>query len=189
MRLVGMRLSSIGIALLLLVSAISCGPKQDVIEPGGPPPLPPASGTAIGYLIDAKRDLSLRDDQLAKLKDLDDSLAAQNGSLDAQLRQIEKPVPAEQLSPQQQKAGEKTARYNNAPGVSTITTEDSQKLRRERDGNEREAIQKAFALLDPDQLTRAKRILIDRGVTIPGEKDAQPVRSEEDGTPLPGMDQ
>jgi hypothetical protein len=178
------------IAVLVVGFAFACGSsQQEVIEPGGPPPLPPASGTAIGYLIDAKRDLVLRDDQLAKLQDLDESLAAENGSIDAQLRQIEKPVPTEQLSPQQQKAGEKTARYNNAPGVNTITTEDSQKLRRMRATNEREALEKAFALLDPDQLARAKRILVDRGVAVPGERSAQPQRSEEDGVPLPGMDQ
>jgi hypothetical protein len=184
-----MRIMSI-LAVLVLAFASGCGAKEhEVIEPGGPPPLPPASGTAIGYLIDAKRDLALRDDQLAELKDLDDSLAAQNGSIDAQLRQIEKPVPNEQLSPQQQKAGEREARYNNAPGVNTITTEDSQKLRRMRDANEREALEKAFALLAADQLARAKRILTDRGVAIPGERSAQPQRSEEDGAPLPGMDE
>ncbi len=178
------------LAALMLVLGFACrGNQHEVLEPGGPPPLPPASGTAIGYLVDAKRDLSLREDQLAKLKDLDESLAAQNGSIDAQLRQIEKPVPTEQLSPQQQKAGDQEGRYNNAPGASTITTADSQKLRRMRDDNEREAIQKAFALLDPDQLTRAKRILVDRGVSVPGEASAKPQRSEEDGRPLPGMDQ
>jgi hypothetical protein len=63
------------------------------------PPLPPASGTAIGYLVDAQADLALSADQLEKLHKIDDRLAAQNGPLDTQLRDIEKPRPAEELTP------------------------------------------------------------------------------------------
>ncbi|NVB83549.1 MAG: hypothetical protein HOV81_34565 [Kofleriaceae bacterium] len=161
--------------------------KQEVLEPGGPPPLPPASGTAVGYLIDAAGDLKLRDDQLTKLHAIDDSLAARNGQIDAQLRQIEKPVPGEELTPQQQKAGEKAPRYNNAPGASTITTEDSQKLRKIRDDNDSDALKQALATLDTDQQVRAKRILQDRGIALPGQK-AQESSSSADGTPLPGME-
>jgi hypothetical protein len=168
-----------------ILGAAACGPRQEVIEPGGPPPLPPASGSVIGYLVDAKRELALRDDQLAKLHQIDDSLAAQNGSIDAQLRQIEKPVPGEELSPQQMKAGERPARYNNAPGASTITTSDSQKLRRMRDDNDREAIEKAFALLDPEQVTKAKRILQDRGVRVPGEAAQSAEPDNDAGRPHP----
>jgi hypothetical protein len=176
------------LACLVLGLSAACGPKQDVIEPSGPPPLPPASGTPLGYLVDAKADLSLRDDQLAKLQDLDSSLAAENGSLDAQLRQIEKPMPGAELSPQQQKAGEKAPRYDNAPGASTITTADSQKLRKLRDQNQQTAIKKAFTFLDEPQVVIAKRILQDRGIHVPGEPQGAQ-RGSDDGTPLPGMDQ
>jgi hypothetical protein len=176
------------LACLVLGLSFACGPKQDAIEPSGPPPLPPASGTPIGYLVDAKADLTLRDDQLAKLQDLDSSLAAENGSLDAQLRQIEKPMPGAELSPQQQKAGETAPRYDNAPGASTITTADSQKLRKLHDENEQNAIKKAFTFLDEPQVVIAKRILQDRGIRIPGEPKG-PRRGSDDGTPLPGMDQ
>lgn len=180
----------VSLLLAAWVGFAGCGGNQnEVIEPGGPPPLPPASGSVIGYLVDAKRDLALRDDQLAKLQDLDNSLAARNGSIDAQLRQIEKPVPAEQLSPQQMKAGEKEARYNNAPGASTIMTEGSQKLRKERDENDRDALKKALAILDADQQVTAKRILQDRGIQVPGEPKSQASQGTDDGTPLPGMDQ
>src|SRR6185503_20428108 len=92
------------LAALVLATA-ACGNKNEVIEPSGPPPLPPASGSVIGYLIDAKRDLALNDDQLAKLEKIDSSLAARNGQIDVQLRMIEKPAPAQQLSPQEVKAG------------------------------------------------------------------------------------
>lgn len=175
--------------LLLLVAFVACRPPQpEKPAPDELPPLPPASGTAVGYLVDAARELQLRDDQLEKLKEIDASLAAENGQIDAQLRQIEKPVPAEELSPQQQKAGVQPARYNNAPGASTIITEDSMKLRRMRDANDREALEKAFALLDPQQLEKAKQILTDRGIDIPGEQKPEETRSDEDGQPLPGME-
>lgn len=189
------------LALLLGTGAAACGNKNEVIEPSGPPPLPPASGSVIGYLIDAKRDLALTDDQLAKIEKIDGSLAARNGQIDAQLRMIEKPAPGQELSPQQVKAGEKAERYNNAPGASTIGTEDSQKLHKMRDDNDREAIKQALAVLDPDQQVKAKRILQDRGVSIPGEREAKgTARSRPDGdktapaTPsdsggvLPGME-
>jgi hypothetical protein len=178
-------------ALLLAVAVVAGGcnrHKDEVIEPGGPPPLPPASGTAVGYLVDAAGDLQLSAEQLEKLKKIDDSLAAQNGSIEVQIRQIEQPVPAEQLSPQQLKAGEKEQRYDNAPGKSTVQTSDSQRLHKIHDDNERDALKKAFALLDPKQLEKAKRILQDRGVDVPGEAKQETVRSEDDGTPLPGME-
>jgi hypothetical protein len=173
--------------VLLLVLA-GCGPKVTKPAPDEVPPLPPASGTAVGYLVDASADLQLRDDQLAKLKDIDASLAAENGQIDAQLRQIEKPVPEEEISPQQAKAGVQPQRYNNAPGASTIQTNDSVKLRKLRDQNDRDALKKAFALLDADQLTKAKKILNDRGVDIPGEAKPERERNADDGQPLPGME-
>jgi hypothetical protein len=172
--------------LIALAACHSSTPKKPA--PGELPPLPPASGTAVGYLVDASGELSLRDDQLTKLKEIDASLAAENGQIDAQLRQVEKPVPAEELSPQQQKAGVQPSRYNNAPGASTIQTADSQKLRKMRDENDRDALKKAFSLLDADQLTKAKRILADRGVDIPGEAKQEATHDDDAGKPLPGME-
>ena len=164
-----------------------CRDKQEVIEPSGPPPLPPASGTAVGYLVDAASTLQLRNDQLDKLKDIDNSLAARNSEIDVQLRQIEKPAPAEQLSPQQMKAGVQPQRYNNAPGASTIGTQDSQRLHRMRADNDREALEKALALMDPDQLVHAKRILQDRGVELPGAGTSAATH-DGDAPPLPGAE-
>lgn len=189
-----MRVMMLVAALVLGVAA--CGPKGDVIEPSGPPPLPPASGSVIGYLIDAKAQLALRDDQLTKLEHIDSRLAANNGQLDAQLRMIEKPAPGQELSPQQQKAGEQTARYNNAPGVSTVGNGDSAKIHKLREENDAEAIKDALAILDPKQQVTAKRILEDRGIDVPGEGSAQPSRRgqnapatpSDSGAPLPGME-
>lgn len=175
------------IALALACSA--CHPaNNEVIEPSSTPPLPPASGTAIGYLVDASADLKLTPEQAEKLHKIDDRLAAQNGPLDTQLREMEKPVPAEELTPQQMKAGVKEQRYDNAPGKSTIQTNDSQKLHRMRDDNERAAIKDAFAIMTPEQIEKAKGILRDRGIDVPGEKPQGASRSSDDGQPLPGME-
>lgn len=173
---------------VLLLAVVGCSSQPKKLAPDEVPPLPPASGTAVGYLVDAAGDLKLRDDQLTKLKEIDASLAAENGQIDAQLRQIEKPVPGEELSPQQQKAGEKAARYNNAPGASTIQTNDSVKLRKLRDDNDRDALKKAFAVLDPDQLDKAKQILTERGISYPGETKKEDTRDPNDGQPMPGME-
>jgi hypothetical protein len=165
---------------VVLAAGPACGGHRDeVIDPGGPPPLPPASGSVIGYLLDAQHDLALRDDQISKLEKLDNSLAARNGQIDAQLRMIEKPVPAEEMSPQQMKAGEAAPRYNNAPGASTVGTDDSRKLHQMRDDNDRDAIKQAMAVLDADQQAKARRILQDRGVVLPGEKTTRATGSGE----------
>ena len=123
-------------------------------EPGELPPLPPASGTAVGYLVDAQASSSCATISSTKLKQIDASLAAENGQIDAQLRQIEKPVPEEELTPQQQKAGEKPPRYNNAPGASTITTNDSQKLRKLRDENDQRRAEEGVRVARPEQQRR-----------------------------------
>jgi hypothetical protein len=62
------------------------------------------------------------------------------------------------------------------------------KLRKIRDQNDRDALKKALALLDGEQLPKAKQILTDRGIAIPGEAKQEETRSEEDGKPLPGME-
>jgi hypothetical protein len=90
------------------------------------------------------------------------------------------------------KAGVKPQRYNNAPGASTMTTSDSEKVRKMRDDNDRAALKDAFAILDPQQQETARRILQDRGVAAPGGgKPAPATGSDTDsdsGQPLPGME-
>src|SRR5215831_15544578 len=90
----GMR-RALGPTLVLAAAVVLAGfelglgcshdPKPTVVEPAGPPPLPPASGTPIGYLVDDAGELKLSDEQLTKLKAIDDDLAAKLAVLDAQL--------------------------------------------------------------------------------------------------------
>jgi hypothetical protein len=168
--------------LLLLVIA---GCRHDTDPPpmqpkeGELPPLPPSSGTPVGYLIDNASTLKLRDDQLEKLKVIDQSLSARDDAIDTQLRLIEKP----NETPQGE--GGPPVRHNNAPGAQVHTTPDAAKLHAARRENDFEALQKAFALLDPEQQDTARKLLEDRGVTTPGGNAAkQPKREADDGTPL-----
>lgn len=143
------------------------------------PPLPPSSGTPVGYLVDNAGQLQLSEDQLKQLKEIDRSLAAKDDEIDTQLRIIEKP--AEDPEPAK---GEPPPRHNNAPGAQIHTTPDAAKLHRARKENDYEALRQAFALLDPTQQTAARRLLEDRGVTAPGSATKPPKETLDDGVPL-----
>jgi hypothetical protein len=169
---------------LLFASLVLVGCRHDSDPPPlyaqneEPPPLPPSSGTPLGYLLDNATALTLRDDQLSKLKEIDKTLAIQDDSIDTQLRLIEKP------DEEQGEKGQPAPRHNNAPGAQIKTTADASKLHQARKANDFEALQKAFALLDPAQQVAARKLLEDRGITAPGSPVKAPQRSAEDGEPL-----
>jgi hypothetical protein len=168
---------------VLALALVGChhDPEPTHPKPGDLPPLPPASGTPVGYLIDSAGDLKLRDEQLSKLKEIDASLAARDEEIDTQLRTLEKPEEEEQ--PQK---GAPPKRHNHAPGASVKSSGDASKLHERRKANDREALDKAFALLDADQQEKARQILGDRGVEAPGAaKQKKPSAPDPDGTPLP----
>ena len=160
-------------------------PQPHHPKDGELPPLPPASGTPIGYIIDAAGDLKLTDAQLNKLKDLDDSLAARNASIDTQLRQYKHNEEEENGPPQR---GQKPKRHNMAPGASAGAkiTIDENKLREARKSNDREALKAAFALLDPKQQDSARHLLEDHGFDAPGSQNKVQREADDAGTPLPG---
>src|SRR5262249_9004043 len=66
-------------------------PVDPVVEPDEHPPLPPASGTPIGVLVDDAGTLKLSDGQLSKLRAINDDLATQLAVDDGDMR----PEPAE----------------------------------------------------------------------------------------------
>jgi hypothetical protein len=153
-------------------------PKPMTPKEGELPPLPPASGTTIGYLVDNATQLKLRPDQLDKLKEIDVSLAARNDSIDTQLRGLIKPdeQPAEK--------GQPPPRHNNAPGAQVKVTGEAGKLQDARAANDKDALKRAFALLDPDQQEAARKLLDERGIVAPGAEKKPPMRSGADGVPL-----
>ncbi len=172
----------LGLGLLVAFGGCHHDPKPMHVKAGDLPPLPPASGTPIGYLLDDSTDLKLNEDQITKLKDLDASLAAQNSEIDTQLRQIEKPDDEEEQA--MAKAHQPHKLHNNAPGAQVRTTADAGKLHEIRNSNERTALKQAFALLDQPQQDGARRLLEDHGFEAPGSAK-KPPPSTEDGTPLP----
>jgi hypothetical protein len=169
-------------ALLLALAACHTDTAPAHPKAGDLPPLPPASGTPVGYLVDSQHDLKLRDDQLKQLQDIDQSLAARDAEIDTQLRSLEKPE-EEEPTPK----GEKPRRHNNAPGAAGKPQGDAAKLHQMRDSNDRDAIRKAWALLDKDQQDIAAKILLDHDVEVPGHKK-QAAPTTDEGTPLPGME-
>lgn len=169
--------------MLLLAAGLSLAgchrePQPMTPKEGELPPLPPASGTQIGYLVDNAVVLKLREDQLDKLKEIDTSLAARNDSIDTQLRGLVRPdeQPAEK--------GQPPPRHNNAPGAQVKVSGEAGKLQEARAENDRDALKRAFAVLDPDQQETARRLLDERGVKAPGAAQKEPARSGADGVPL-----
>jgi len=162
------------------IALVGChhDPKPMTPKEGELPPLPPASGTAIGYLVDNATALKLRPDQLDKLKEIDTSLAARNDSIETQLRSMVKPdeAPAEK--------GKPPPRHNNAPGAQVKVTGEAGKLQEARAANDRDALQRAFAVLDPDQQDAARKLLDERGITAPGAEKKPPPRDDAAGVPL-----
>ncbi len=171
------------LALLFALSACHREPATEHPKPGDLPPLPPASGTPIGYLIDSQSDLKLRDDQVKQLQDLDASLAARDAEIDTQLRSVERPEEDEPTP-----KGAKPKRHNMAPGSSGKPQGDAAKLHAMRDSNDREALRKAWAILDKDQQTTAAKILTDHDVEVPGQKSQKGPAPTEAGEPMPGME-
>ncbi len=142
-------------------------------------PLPPASGTPIGYLIDNSGQLELSAEQVEKLQKIDYSLSARNEAIDTQLREIEKPEPIEE-----DPKNPNPHPPNMAPGAQpTRTTKDAGKLHEARKENSKEALEKAFALLDTKQQEKARMLLSERGITAPpapkGAPQPAPSKSDE----------
>lgn len=160
-----LRLWSLAASLASAAALGGCAPDATpVLEPGEKPPLPPSSGTPVGYLLDSASSLELTPEQIAELEQIDTSLSARNESIATQLREIERP---EQQGPVDPKAPPPPP-PNMAPGAQPIrTTPDAQKLHAARDANTKAALEKAFTLLQPTQQEAARKLLSERGITAP----------------------
>jgi len=81
----------IGLASVLAIGACLAGvpgchhEAPPAVAPDEHPPLPPASGTPVGYLLDAG-ELTLHGDQRAELEAIDDDLAGRLAALDGASR-------------------------------------------------------------------------------------------------------
>lgn len=176
-------------------------------EPAGTPPLPPASGTPVGYLVDAAADLHLRDDQVAQLRDIDTSLAADLESIDAQTRAANRPSGAD-AAPAQPMGRHGGGRHGGGMGggampsggrsgghhkrgggsgsaVSPSGGAAASRLADQRAGEVREALKRAFSVLDADQQQRAKQVLAAHDVDVDADAAPAPPPSGSDDDPAP----
>ena len=203
----GMR-RALGPAMVLVAAVVLCGfelglgcshdPKPAVVDPAGPPPLPPASGTPIGYLVDDAGELKLTDDQLAKLKTIDEELAAKLGTLDARLHSPSAAAGSGQPRGRRRGGGGGAGGFSGggfrgggrrggmrgggvgsgsgsgsaAPRSRAASADTVNRVTEERAADVRDAIDRALAVMDVVQRVIAKRVLTDHGVDLDAGRPA-----------------
>jgi hypothetical protein len=170
------------LVLLIVVGACHHDPAPAApADPTDKPPLPPASGTPIGYLIDDAGELRLSDDQVAKLRDIDTSLAADLEKIDAATRSANRPADSDQAAAPPQGGGRHGGRHggggmgggghhkhtgSGAGSGSPAAQASLGKLSDQRNADVKDALQRAFALLDNGQQVTAKKVLSDHDVDL-----------------------
>jgi len=185
-------------ASLAFVVLLGCSHDHPaVVQPDEHPPLPPASGTPIGYLVDDAGELGLRDDQLSRLKAIDDDLAAKLAVIDGAGRGAS-PAPGTRQGQGGRRrgggggrrgggrrggmagAGAGSGSAAQAP-ASAASADRANRATEDRAVDVRAAIEQALALLDVGQRVIARRVLVDHGV----DPDAGRPRAARPTTPEP----
>lgn len=151
------------VTLILLVVLAGCHARAVDLpaEPVERAPLPPASGTPIGILLDERERLHLRPEQVGQLHALDDQLATRNEHLEAQRRAREPRPPAAPWGSRGGRGGGPAQAKRPPPAGDPAAV---QMLGDRRDENTRDAIARALRLLDDTQRSEAIDILNERGV-------------------------
>ena len=192
--------------LLTVALAIAACGGSSAPAPQAPvdrPPLPPASGTPIGYLIDGAGELHLRDDQLAQLRQIDASLAGELDVIDTRLRGATAKPEDSAGPPPQSMGGGRSGRHGGGRGGmgghgrhrsggggadSAAPHADpaaADRLTEERRSDVKDALARAFAILDATQQPAAKKILEDHDVDVE-DGTAKPPPSDEPAGSEPG---
>lgn len=187
---------ALGVAVAVIAAGVAAlgapvlGCSHDakpVVQPAEPPPLPPASGTAIGYLIDA-RELALSEDQSTQLKAIDDELASRLAAIDVSQRQSD-PTAASPSGRESNRGrglgfragGATLGRTGSVGGTQTVFPDGTGsgsgappkrsdnpylagRATEDRDTLIRDALARALGLLDPVQRIVARRVLTERGI-------------------------
>jgi len=193
------------IAVAGLALGIGCSHEaRPAVAPEEHAPLPPASGSPIGYLVEDAGELKLSDDQLARLRQIDDELGTKLAASETALRTPE-PVPKDNRADAPRGlgfragGGRETVDDRGMPlvqpvhgGATAFPSENAQSrqyvipgatvdgIYRDRARDTRDAIRRALALLDDAQRTIAWRVLTEHGVdpdtgqTTGGEPGARP---------------
>ncbi|TMQ03696.1 MAG: hypothetical protein E6J90_15530 [Deltaproteobacteria bacterium] len=176
---------------LVVFSGLGAGCSREARPPAEPaaadeppPPLPSASGSPIGFLLDDTR-LTLRDEQRGKLRDIDTELAARLAYLDTIVRNAGTSAgPAKE--DKRGGVGFSAGGGRGSDDAGKITVPDAtgtggggggltpaqaaenaataRRVPQARAHDVKAAITKAMAVLDRDQQKIARQVLIDRGV-------------------------
>jgi hypothetical protein len=174
--------------LVALVLAACGGSSQPAPhDPAEQPPLPPASGTPVGYLIDGAGELHLRDDQVSRLQQIDTTLATELDAIDTRLRAASpKPQEQTQAAPQMGTGGRGGrhgggGRHRGGAGGGGAPAAAqhgdpaaANKLSEERRSDVKQALEQAFGVLDADQKPAAKKLLEDHDVDVEDDQPVQP---------------
>jgi hypothetical protein len=185
---------------------------KPAVQPDEHPPLPPASGTPIGYLVDDATELKLSDDQLGKLKAIDDDLAGKLAALDGQLRGSSPSQSSNQNTGRRRGGGMRgggmrgggmrgggmrgggsgsATGSGSRPRRGAASADTAGRVTEQRVANVRDAIDRAMAQLDVVQRIVARRVLTEHGVDLdagrPGTagqaKPGTPALAEPDAEP------
>ena len=180
------------------------------VQPDEHPPLPPAAGTPIGHLVDDASELKLSDDQLDKLRAINDELAGQLAVDDSEMR----PEPVAPAPPSDKARGlgfhaggqqpggppvgagdfpRASGGGNSGDGTETtiIPASTVNHVYQQRAHHMRDAIRRALKLLDVGQQVIARRVLTDHGVdpdsgsVTSGDPGAAKLEDPKLGKPLP----
>jgi len=177
---------------LALVVACHHDPEPAKLEPGEVAPLPSASGTPIGFLLDERIKLHLTDDQVLQLRQIDTSLAADLDKIDSRMREVNK---ASDPPPQQSSGMGRGGRHGGMGGMGGggnggnggtsgrhrgsgsgsgggHSKTDVDRLTEQRASDVRDAVTRAFTHLDDGQIASAKQVLSDHDVDLEPDKPA-----------------
>jgi hypothetical protein len=183
------RAGVIAAALGALGALAGCGapPRRTAApaaQPDERPPLPPASGSPIGLLVEDAAELVLSNDQLGKLREIDDGLGVKLAAYDGALRTPDPARPEDPDKPRglgfraggatlgpDRKAGGAMENFPGARGggaapdqrAGYISADTITDINYKRFHDTRDAIRRAFAVLDAAQQDIARRVLTEHG--------------------------
>lgn len=188
------------------VSGLGCSREaKPAAQPSAQAPLPPSAGTPIGHLVDNAAELKLSEDQLRKLRTINDDLAVQLAGDDSELHPERVATPAQEQTGRglgfratgrtSEGAGggvggfpSKSSGGNAADGTPSreiiIPASTTNYVYQQRAHHVRDAIRRALELLDAEQQAIARRLLTDHGVNLDtGETGGDPAAAMDPPTP------
>jgi hypothetical protein len=165
----------LAVAVAFLAGCGSAPPPVVVVAEPVAIPLPPASGTPIGLLLEEGERLRLRPEQRAALEDIDQRLLARNEQLAGRMRAADRPADPPPGRPGggrrggmgmgggRGRGGGPPPQHRKPHGPPGGAPDASAQL----EGNMRAAVDEAMAALDAEQRAAAGDLLREHGMSAP----------------------